>query len=413
MQESAEDSLFGSALSDNPMDAVEAFLESREIGNDFQVPGGVIRVETRIKVSRSPWSVRSTVLENGAEIQEGPFAPLREEYDASTAEPETLDDMRFSFAQQALEGHHARCRQVESALSGKAPKGGKQERVSGEKSGGKGALIAAAILFTVLVLGGGAAYLLGPGKKLLAKFNGQKGTQSAASASTPAETPAPQEEVTTSEPTSTPASSLAKIVLPPTIQALSAQAQPAAKSTGRSALSPTSSVTTRPRPSPSETALRPPVTSPRDLIRIVEPSRYALGTLKAGGRAYMDDSASFAEIPSALRNLRCIRTANDDRTEEKMVVSFNVRQKGQIYIAHDQRIRKKPDWLKPFSRTSQPLVVTDAGGQKVLYDVFVRDVAAGPVVLGSNTQWNALTRKLRGAFPKDLKMYLVCVQPSS
>jgi hypothetical protein len=409
LSELPEDPARGAPSLHAASDPVEAFLESREIGTDFQVPGGVIRVETRIKVSRSPWSVRSVVLENGAEIQGGPFAPVREEHDPSMAEPETLDDMRLSFAKQALEGHQARCRQVERALSGKAPKGEKREaEIGGGKSGGKGALIAAAVLFTVLVLGGGAAYLLGPGKKLLSGWNDRKGTQPAAPAA-PIETSTTPVAATTPEPTPTPASSPAMITLPQSVQALSA---PAAKPSNRSAPKPASSISTRPRPTAPDTA-RASVPSPRDLIRIVEPSGYALGTLKAGGRAYVDDSASFAEIPAALRNLRCIRTANEDRTEEKIVVSFNVRQDGQIYIAHDRRLRKKPDWLKPFSRTAQPLAVTEADGERVLYDVFVRDVAAGSVILGSNTQWNAITRKLRGAFPKDIKMYFVCVQPSS
>jgi hypothetical protein len=389
-----------------PGDPVQAFLESREIGKDFQVSGGVIRVETRIKVSRSPWSVRSVVLENGAEIQEGPFAPVREEYDAAMAEPETLDDVRYSFAQQALEGHHARCRQVERALSGKPPKS--ERAVGAEKSRGKGALITAAILFAVLLLGGGTAYLLGPGKKLLAKWQDQKGAPPAVSTT---DTPTPP-VATTPEPTPTPAPSSTIITVPKAVETLSAQATPAVKPSSRSTLRSTTSVTTQPRPTHQEVSAHFPTAS-RDLIRVVEPSRYALGTLKTGERAYVDDSASFAEIPEALRNSRCIRTANDDRTQDKIVVSLNVRQEGRIYIAHDQRIRKKPDWLRSYSRTSQPLAVMEPGGERVLYDVFVRDVAAGPVVLGSNTQWNALTRKLRGAFPKDIKMYLVCAQPSS
>jgi hypothetical protein len=111
-----------------------------------------------------------------------------------------------------------------------------------------------------------------------------------------------------------------------------------------------------------------------------------------------------------MEDLRCIRPANDDRAQE-ILVSFNLRQNARIYIAHDQRLRKKPDWLQPYSKLSQSLAVTEAGGERVVYDLFVREVGAGPVVLGHNTEWNAVTRAFRGRFPKSVKMYLVCAEP--
>lgn len=127
----------------------EAFLEARQASMEFKVPGGTIRVDTRIKVSRSPWSVRSIILENDTEIQEGPFAPIQQEFDASTADPEGLADLRLDFARQALAGHLARCKQVERALSGKTPSPGK----------GKGPIIAVVVAL-LLVIGGTAGFLL-------------------------------------------------------------------------------------------------------------------------------------------------------------------------------------------------------------------------------------------------------------
>ena len=389
-------------------DPVEAFLEAREIGQDFQVPGGVIRVETRIKVSRSPWSVRSVVLENSVEIQEGPFAPIREELDASKADPEALDDLRISFAQQALDGHYARCRQVERTLA-KAQRGGKQKAETGGKSSTKGILIAV-VAVGVIALVGGTAYLLGPGKKLFSGMQSGKGKPAPAAPVPPQTTPA------AAEPTPAPGPQPAPLVIPapqapvqanePTLTPVLPAPRPAAP-----APRPAPRQSTRPAPAtPREPVVRAAPTPPaRDLIRIAEPTRYTLGKLKTGEPAYIDDGASFAEVPSSLQNVRCIRPANDDRAQN-LLLSFNVRQNARIYVAHDRRIRKKPDWLQPFSRTSQAIAVTEAGGKRVAYDVFVRDVAAGPVVLGSNTQWTGLTRKLRDRFPKDIKMYLVCVE---
>src|SRR5215204_6594183 len=93
-----------SVASPGPMlmtDPVTELLENRQVARDFQVTDSTIRVETRIKVSRSPWTVRSAVLENGVEVQEGPFTPIQEELDASQLEPETLEEARLDFARQA------------------------------------------------------------------------------------------------------------------------------------------------------------------------------------------------------------------------------------------------------------------------------------------------------------------------
>lgn len=130
-------------------DPVESFVESRQVFEDFQVPGGTIRVDTRIKVSRNPWSVRSVVLENGTEVQEGPFAPIQQEFDPSSADSDSLEDLKLEFARQALAGHLARCKQVERALKGQAPSSGK----------GKGPIIAVVVALLLLV-GGTSGFLL-------------------------------------------------------------------------------------------------------------------------------------------------------------------------------------------------------------------------------------------------------------
>lgn len=130
-------------------DPAQAFLEARQVFKEYPVPGGTIRVDTRIKVSRSPWSVRCVILENGTEIQDGPFAPIEETFDASTVDPEGVADLQLDFARKALAGHLARCKQVERALAGKAPGSGK----------GKGIAIAA-VLALLLGVGGAMGYVL-------------------------------------------------------------------------------------------------------------------------------------------------------------------------------------------------------------------------------------------------------------
>src|SRR5262245_55832105 len=167
LDDSYEDSTANSSekqLNFSGSDPAEAFLEARQVFKEYPVPSGTVRVETRIKVSRSPWSVRCVVLENDTEIQDGPFAPIQQEFEAGGADPEGvgLADLHLDFARKALAGHLARCKQVERALAGKAPGSGK----------GKGIAIAA-VLALMLGVGGAIGYVLWAKHKTKTASGGQ------------------------------------------------------------------------------------------------------------------------------------------------------------------------------------------------------------------------------------------------
>ncbi len=76
----------------------------------------------------------------------------------------------------------------------------------------------------------------------------------------------------------------------------------------------------------------------------------------------------------------------------------------QVFVAHDQRILRKPPWLESFGRTGQTLTVNEGGAEQIVtvYDVYVKDFPAGVVALGRNVGLRAKKKRL--------SMYLVFVR---
>jgi hypothetical protein len=101
--------------------------------------------------------------------------------------------------------------------------------------------------------------------------------------------------------------------------------------------------------------------------------------LKNGVKCYNDRDFVYSEVPSSLVGAAYIKTANDDKMSKgSQFLSFDVNQNVTVYVAHDNRLTAKPDWLKSFSaagmgiRTDKP------------FSLFKKDFSAGNVVLGGN-----------------------------
>jgi hypothetical protein len=171
-----------------------------------------------------------------------------------------------------------------------------------------------------------------------------------------------------------------------------------------------------------DTALGPSTTaevSPREfepqvstLITQLRPPHYRLGSLSPGAFAFSDDDAVFTTAPQAQLSLPCIRPSTKDSAAEGVNVSFLLESPARVFVGHDARIRKKPEWLSSFTPAGQRWEVDGVGTSEetVTYEVFMKSFSAGMVRLGPNIQWTGLTRRWRDTFPKNLAMYLVCVE---
>lgn len=418
----------GSTPSDDP---VGYLLEARQAIQDFQTPGGTVRVDTRIKLERRPWSFLSTVQENGVEIQNGLLAPVRRDLDPTDLEPEWVEDAKRDFATQALAVHGERCRQVERALAG-------PERIAGPKRHG---VVIAVVLVVVAAGLGGVAFHLSRQKQ---------GTGAADAAPATTELTATGGDVL--PPTLLPPSDGAGeqdkaedgspwTIVPPTFPANSDDtragveppARPLETSPGSSA--PPRRAASKPAgrreaaTAPASPALAPATATTEEqrttadtgtgaapsapLIRELQPSRYRLETLQPGQAAYIDHGARLAGVPNARVGCSSIQPAFADR-DQRISITFVLARPARVYVAHDQRLRKKPDWLRNFARTGETwqLSGVDDTGAMANFDVFARDYPAGLVDLGANTNWSPTTRILRDVIPKNVGMYLVCVDPS-
>jgi hypothetical protein len=99
---------------------------------------------------------------------------------------------------------------------------------------------------------------------------------------------------------------------------------------------------------------------------------------------YIDRDYVFTAIPAALVGGVGIRTANDDKNATSIGhLSFTVNIPVTVFVAHDDRITPRPDWLtSDFTATGEALQSTDGSADS--YSVFKRDMNAGQIVLGGN-----------------------------
>lgn len=400
------------------LDPVTDLLESRRVSHDFPSRLGKIRVETRIRISRPPWTHRTAVLRDGTEFQKEPLAPVEEQQDASGLDAGDLQRARESFARKALALHEDFCRQVQEDLA--APGGGVltgrgvEIRLPASRKG----LVVPGLITIVLALVGVGAYLL---------WRQEPTEPQRAQVSPPAQPERVEKVETAGEPTVAPSQSADEVKEPEG----ATKSLPGSDRLVQPGPIPVEKPSVRSRPTgkkapvqvlqadeeASQDGSRKEETIPApepSAIGEIDPARYEAGRLRSGEMVYVDTDATFAEIPQAYEGLRCIRTADEDRTVERSF-SFELRQDARVYVLHDRRIGKrgKPDWLKSFSATGEHVTMNGPLGSGVVYlDVFVGDRPAGRVVLGPNTQWSALTKVVRNnVAPKDLSMYAVCVDP--
>jgi hypothetical protein len=421
------DSQSNSSATTHSTDPVDHLLEARQVIWDFQGADGTVRVETRIKLQRRPWSFLSTVQEDGVEIETGPLAPVRKDLDPTDLEPEWVEDTKRDFAGQALAVHAERCRQVERALAG-------PERTGGPKRHG---VVIAVVLVVVAAVLGGVAFHLSRQKQGTGGADGAPAATGLAAAGAEilpptllppdgqaAEAEPDEGSSWTIAPPTFPADAGADLEPPPRPRRTSGDSSPPPRRAPSKPLErrEAAAAPTPPAPVPATAATEEEssaadtglgAVSSASLILDLQPSRYRLVALQPGQAAYIDHGARLAGVPTARVGCSSVQTAFADR-DQLVSLSFVLAQPARVYVAHDQRLRKKPDWLRNFARTGESWQVSgvDETGAMSDFDVYVRDYPAGLVDLGANTNWSPTTRILRDVIPKNVAMYLVCVDPA-
>lgn len=102
-------------------------------------------------------------------------------------------------------------------------------------------------------------------------------------------------------------------------------------------------------------------------------------SLANGRKAYIDRSYTYGNVPSSIQKAAYIMTANDDKNRTGwQFISFDVDRDVVVYVAHDDRVADKPDWMASFSDTGM-ILDTD-----VSMSLYKKSFSKGRITLGGN-----------------------------
>ena len=100
---------------------------------------------------------------------------------------------------------------------------------------------------------------------------------------------------------------------------------------------------------------------------------------------YANRSYVTTEVPECMVGMKCIRTANDDKTAEATdlgFLCFHVDMRAVVNVLYDSRATSLPDWLASVftDRHVQALITTDTAMDEG-FEVCCSDVDAGQVCM--------------------------------
>ena len=104
--------------------------------------------------------------------------------------------------------------------------------------------------------------------------------------------------------------------------------------------------------------------------------------LQPGIKVYTDRDFTYGAIPAEVQGLTYIRTANEDKNSHgEGHLTFDLNVPATLYVAHDERLSRKPGWMSDFTRTDLLLPTSD-----VPFRLYKLDVLGGKTVLGGNAE---------------------------
>ncbi len=117
----------------------------------------------------------------------------------------------------------------------------------------------------------------------------------------------------------------------------------------------------------------------------VVPTAYTVAPVFVGDTYYIDRSYVLTTLPSPLKGLVAIKTANGDKKNQAPeFLRFSLSQSATLYVAYDGRATRYPDWLtSAFTDTGLRIETSD-----VPLTVWSRDLAAGTHSLPGNANGN-------------------------
>jgi uncharacterized repeat protein (TIGR02543 family) len=110
---------------------------------------------------------------------------------------------------------------------------------------------------------------------------------------------------------------------------------------------------------------------------------YPLAEMFTGLKYYTDRAYTIKTVPTILKGLTTICTANDDKANKSAsMLSFNLSENATVYVAYDPRGTKLPDWLNGWTKLNEKLGVNEL--QISSFNLYSKVFNAGKVTLGGN-----------------------------
>ncbi len=114
--------------------------------------------------------------------------------------------------------------------------------------------------------------------------------------------------------------------------------------------------------------------------------RYQMGreAVAVGAQLYTDSGTTVMRYPEELEGAFYLQTANADRNSSgEGFLSFDLPEASEVFVAHDLRVRNRPDWLVDgFEQLEKRFFRSTAQS----YSVWKASFPAGTVTLGGNTR---------------------------
>ena len=164
------------------------------------------------------------------------------------------------------------------------------------------------------------------------------------------------------------------------------------------------------RPKPWE----PPAKKNHRLVEtILSPKNLYFPRLAPGAKLYLEGEVHLTRVAKRYRNLRCF-TTQEASGDNKQGVVLTLSEPSEVFIAHDQRVKRRPKWLSTFLQTGDTLEAAGAGeaSDGVTYLLYRKKFSAGTLALGANTAANRLSRVAKKYSGRSTFMYLVCFPTS-
>lgn len=124
----------------------------------------------------------------------------------------------------------------------------------------------------------------------------------------------------------------------------------------------------------------------------VQQGTYQQGILAVDSKVYIDREFVYTAIPDRFRNLKYLRTANNDKMgAAEGFLSFDVNQAVTVYVAYDERYPQQPEWLQGWMKTEEVLITTDVDTNPtgVSLALYAKEYdEAGTITLGGNEAEN-------------------------